>query len=135
MRRFLLHYLLPRIAQFLTIIFVGITVTFIIPRLTPTDPVEAQISMMLARGNLLDPASRCFDARISDRNVRAFRQPRPAIFRILGKVTPRRPRPFALQLSYTGNRDDWPGDAVDPGPDVIRGDHLVDLWQPVWRSI
>ena len=39
----------------MTIIFIGITVTFIIPRLSPTDPVEAQISMMMARGNTLDP--------------------------------------------------------------------------------
>ena len=57
MRRFVLRYLIPRIIQFLTIIFVGITVTFIIPRLAPTDPVEAQISMMTARGSTLDPAS------------------------------------------------------------------------------
>ncbi len=57
MRKFLLRYLIPRILQFLTIIFVGITVTFIIPRLTPTNPVEAQISMMVARGSSLDPAS------------------------------------------------------------------------------
>ncbi|MBX3062181.1 MAG: ABC transporter permease [Anaerolineae bacterium] len=57
MRKFLLKYLIPRIIQFLTIIFVGITVTYIIPRLAPTDPVEAQISTMLAMGNSLDPAS------------------------------------------------------------------------------
>ncbi len=57
MRKFFLRYLIPRILQFLTIIFVGITVTFIIPRLAPTDPVESQISMMMARGNTLDPAS------------------------------------------------------------------------------
>ncbi len=57
MRKFVLRYLLPRIVQFLTIIFVGITVTFIIPRFSPTDPVEAQISMMMARGQTLDPQS------------------------------------------------------------------------------
>jgi peptide/nickel transport system permease protein len=57
MRRFVLRYLIPRIFQFLTIIFVGITVTFIIPRLSPTDPVQAQISMMMARGNTLDAQS------------------------------------------------------------------------------
>jgi peptide/nickel transport system permease protein len=57
MRKFIIHYLIPRILQFLTIIFVGITVTFIIPRLAPTDPVEAQISMMMARGETLDPQS------------------------------------------------------------------------------
>src|SRR5512140_683464 len=57
MRRFILRYLIPRFLQFLTIIFVGITVTFVIPRLTPTDPVEAQVSMMMARGNTLDAQS------------------------------------------------------------------------------
>lgn len=57
MRRFILRYLVPRFLQFLTIIFIGITVTFIIPRLSPTDPVEAQISMMMARGESLDPQS------------------------------------------------------------------------------
>lgn len=57
MRQFLLRYLVPRFLQFVTIIFVGITVTFIIPRLSPTDPVEAQISMMMARGESLDPQS------------------------------------------------------------------------------
>lgn len=57
MRKFLLRYLVPRTIQFLTIIFVGITITFIIPRLSPTDPVEAQISMMVARGNTLDAQS------------------------------------------------------------------------------
>ena len=57
MRRFILRYLIPRFLQFLTIIFVGITVTFIIPRLSPADPVEAQISMMMARGGALDPQS------------------------------------------------------------------------------
>src|SRR5450759_1226228 len=55
MRMFLLRYLLPRILQFFTIIFVGVTVTFVIPRLSPTDPVSAQIAMMLARGNTVDP--------------------------------------------------------------------------------
>jgi len=57
MRQFILRYLIPRFLQFLTIIFVGITVTFIIPRLSPTDPVEAQVSMMMARGESLDPQS------------------------------------------------------------------------------
>jgi peptide/nickel transport system permease protein len=55
MRKFLLRYLLPRILQFLTIIFVGITVTFIIPRLSPNDPVEAVVAQMMSRGNQLDP--------------------------------------------------------------------------------
>lgn len=57
MRRFILRYLIPRILQYLTLIFVGITVTYVIPRLAPTDPVEAQVSMMIARGSSLDPES------------------------------------------------------------------------------
>jgi peptide/nickel transport system permease protein len=57
MRQFILRYLIPRFLQFLTIIFIGISVTFIIPRLSSTDPVEAQISMMMARGETLDPQS------------------------------------------------------------------------------
>jgi len=57
MRKFIIRYLIPRIIQYLALIFIGITVTFIIPRLSPTDPVEAQISMMMARGNILDADS------------------------------------------------------------------------------
>ncbi len=57
MQKFVLRYLIPRIIQYLIIIFVGVTVTFIIPRLAPTDPVEAQVSMMMARGSSLDPES------------------------------------------------------------------------------
>jgi peptide/nickel transport system permease protein len=57
MQKFIVRYLIPRFIQYLTLIFVGITVTFIIPRLSSTDPVEAQVSMMLARGSSLDPQS------------------------------------------------------------------------------
>jgi peptide/nickel transport system permease protein len=57
MGKFLVRYLIPRIFQTLVIIFVGITVTFIIPRLSPNDPVEAQIANMMARGNTLDAQS------------------------------------------------------------------------------
>ena len=90
-----LRYLIPRFIQYLTLIFVGITVTFIIPRLSPTDPVEAQIAMMMARGNTLDRAIRRLNARRSDRNVRAVWHSGPAVFRILGALAPGRPRPFA----------------------------------------
>ncbi|MEN4041617.1 MAG: ABC transporter permease [Anaerolineaceae bacterium] len=55
MYKFLLRYLLPRILQFFTVIFLGVTVTFIIPRLSPTDPVEAQVSLILSSGSAVDP--------------------------------------------------------------------------------
>jgi len=57
MRKFVLRYLIPRIIQYLTLIVVGITVTYVIPRLAPTDPVEAQISRMMSLGSSVDPAS------------------------------------------------------------------------------
>lgn len=55
MRKFLLGYLFPRILQYFTVCFVGITAVFIIPRLAPTDPVEAQVSMIMASGSAIDP--------------------------------------------------------------------------------
>lgn len=57
MRKFILRYLLPRIIQYLTLIVVGITATYIIPRLAPTDPVEAQVSTMMSMGSSVDPAA------------------------------------------------------------------------------
>jgi peptide/nickel transport system permease protein len=48
MKRFLLGYVLPRIGQYIMVVFVGVTVTFIIPRLSPSDPVQAQINRMMA---------------------------------------------------------------------------------------
>jgi peptide/nickel transport system permease protein len=38
--RFLKSYVLPRLLQWFVVIVVGVTVTFIIPRLLPTDPVQ-----------------------------------------------------------------------------------------------
>ena len=55
MQKFLRRYLLPRILQYLMVIFLGVTVTFVIPRLSPTDPVEAQVSMILQSGSAVDP--------------------------------------------------------------------------------
>jgi peptide/nickel transport system permease protein len=57
MRKFVLGYLLPRLAQYGMVIFIGITVTFIIPRLSPNDPVERQIGQMMTTGAQVDPAA------------------------------------------------------------------------------
>ena len=57
MRKFVLGYLLPRIAQWAMVIFIGVTVTFIIPRLSPNDPVERQIGQMMTTGAPVDPAA------------------------------------------------------------------------------
>jgi peptide/nickel transport system permease protein len=43
---------LPRIGQYLAVIFIGVTVTFLIPRLSPSDPVEAQVSRLMTSGGV-----------------------------------------------------------------------------------
>lgn len=55
MRRFVLGYLLPRIVQWAMVIFLGITVTFLIPRLSPSDPVERQIGEIIMSGAHIGP--------------------------------------------------------------------------------
>lgn len=55
MRKFILNYLIPRIVQYLFVIFLGVTLTFIIPRLSPVDPVEAQVNRVLMSGSMTDP--------------------------------------------------------------------------------
>jgi peptide/nickel transport system permease protein len=54
-RNFLLRYLLPRIAQWAMVIFIGVTVTFIIPRLSPNDPVETRVGQMMMSGGQVYP--------------------------------------------------------------------------------
>ena len=41
-------YILPRIAQWAIVIFVGVTVTFLIPRFSPVNPVDDMIGRMTA---------------------------------------------------------------------------------------
>lgn len=54
---FIKRYLLPRIIQFLVVVFVGITIVFFVPRLTPVDPVQQVISQITSQGAFMDPAS------------------------------------------------------------------------------
>ena len=56
MRKFILGYILPRIGQYLIVVFVGVTVTFIVPRLSPSDPVRGQINRLMITGVNLNPA-------------------------------------------------------------------------------
>ncbi len=55
MKHRFLKYLLQRVGQCLLVIFVGITITFIIPRLVPTDPVEVAIARASAAGQHTAP--------------------------------------------------------------------------------
>ncbi len=64
MRKFVLNYLVPRIVQYFFVIFLGVTLTFIIPRLSPVDPVTAQINRVMMSGSEVNP-----DAIISMRDA------------------------------------------------------------------
>ncbi|NMB45289.1 MAG: ABC transporter permease [Firmicutes bacterium] len=44
------RYILPRLIQWLVVIVVGITVVFLVPRLSPTDPVQTTLSSMSSLG-------------------------------------------------------------------------------------
>jgi peptide/nickel transport system permease protein len=54
---FVKGYLIPRLVQYLLVIFLGITAVFFIPRLMPSDPVYRVLTQMESRGAYLDPAS------------------------------------------------------------------------------
>lgn len=46
------QFLLPRLVQWLVVIFIGVTLTFIIPRLSPINPVDQAMSRLTSFGNL-----------------------------------------------------------------------------------
>lgn len=54
---FVRRYLIPRLIQYFLVIWLGITVVFFIPRLTPNDPVIKMIDAMQARGSTLEPGA------------------------------------------------------------------------------
>ena len=54
---FVKRYLIPRLIQYFLIIFLGITVVFFIPRLSPSNPVLETVGALKARGGYLDPAT------------------------------------------------------------------------------
>ena len=41
-------FILPRIVQWLVVIFVGVTLTFLIPRLSPVNPVDNALGRLTA---------------------------------------------------------------------------------------
>ncbi len=55
MQKFVVRYLLPRIGQYLMVIFLGVTLTFVIPRLSPNDPVERQVQQVMMSGAQIGP--------------------------------------------------------------------------------
>jgi peptide/nickel transport system permease protein len=61
---FVKRYLIPRLIQYVLVIWLGITVVFLIPRLTPNDPVMRMIGEMRGRGSTLEPGA--MDGIIND---------------------------------------------------------------------
>lgn len=53
---FVKRYLLPRLLQYLVVVFVGTTIVFISTRLTPADPVQQTIQRITAQGGYMDAA-------------------------------------------------------------------------------
>jgi peptide/nickel transport system permease protein len=80
---FLKSYALPRLLQWAVVIFIGATVTFIIPRLLPTDPVE-QTLRRVSTTALTDP-----------RAVESFRQAMLDLYGLQGT-------PFEQYLRFWG---------------------------------
>jgi len=48
-------YLIGRVGQAALVIFIGITITFLIPRMAPTNPVEQKINQMMVSGTNIHP--------------------------------------------------------------------------------
>ena len=61
---FVKRYLIPRLIQYFLVIWLGITVVFLIPKLTPNDPVMRVIGELRGRGSTLEPGS--MDGIIAD---------------------------------------------------------------------
>ncbi|MBN2390258.1 MAG: ABC transporter permease [Anaerolineae bacterium] len=61
---FLKRYLIPRLIQYFLVIWLGITVVFLIPRFTPNDPIMRMIGEMRGRGSTLEPGA--MDGIIAD---------------------------------------------------------------------
>ncbi len=54
---FVKRYLIPRLIQYVLVIWLGITVVFFIPRITTNDPVMRMIGEMRARGSYMEPSA------------------------------------------------------------------------------
>ena len=61
---FVKRYLIPRLIQYVLVIWLGITIVFLIPRFTPNDPVMRMIGELRGRGSTLEPGS--MDGIIAD---------------------------------------------------------------------
>ncbi|MEW5868505.1 MAG: ABC transporter permease [Chloroflexota bacterium] len=54
---FVKRYFIPRLIQYFLVVWLGITIVFLIPRITPNDPVMAMVGVLRARGATLEPGA------------------------------------------------------------------------------
>jgi len=54
---FVKRYLIPRLIQYFLVIWLGITVVFLIPRITPNDPIMRMIGELRGRGSTMEPGA------------------------------------------------------------------------------
>lgn len=60
------EYILPRIAQWLVVIFVGVTITFLIPRISPVNPVDQAMTRITSFQNMDPDAALQLRATLED---------------------------------------------------------------------
>jgi peptide/nickel transport system permease protein len=49
------RFLLSRLAVYISVIFIGVTIVFFVPRALPSDPVEAMLARLLAQSDYMEP--------------------------------------------------------------------------------
>jgi peptide/nickel transport system permease protein len=60
------RYILPRLLQWVVVVFLGVTITFIIPRLLPTDPVQVALNRIQSRQAMDPRATASFKSALED---------------------------------------------------------------------
>ena len=60
------EYILPRLVQWVVVVFVGVTITFLIPRLSPSNPVDQALGRLSSFQNLDPQASRMLRDTLED---------------------------------------------------------------------
>ena len=110
-----LTYVAKRFAQFLFVVFTGVTLAFLIAHLSPIDPIEQTVSLLTSFG-ATDPRA----VEVLRESLRvlygADGSLLRAVPRLLGPGPHRRLRPLALGLSDAGDDDHPQRAAVDGGP-------------------
>ena len=60
------EYILPRIVQWLVVIFIGVTITFLIPRISPVNPVDQMMSRITSFQTMNPDAAQSMRASLED---------------------------------------------------------------------